>query len=137
MAKKTSGAAVPKPRTAEEYLRGLSPDLRKQTEALRKIILGVDSRIREEIKWNAPSYALDEHFLTFNAWTREGAQLIFHHGPKKWKASSKTILAKDEGLEWLSADRAIIRFSSMGDIEKRRNWLKLAVKTWLGAMSGE
>ena len=34
-------------------------------ELLRQAILGIDPRIREEVKWNAPSFRLEDHFATF------------------------------------------------------------------------
>lgn len=48
---------MPKPTpTVDEYLRRLDPPLRATVEALRRIILGADARIGEQIKWNSPSF---------------------------------------------------------------------------------
>jgi hypothetical protein len=92
----------------DTYMRELEHPCKKEMQALRKIILGVDPRITEEIKWNAPSFALGEHFVTFHGWAKDYVQLIFHHGPKK--ATSKGVPIDDpEGLlEWLATDRASI-----------------------------
>lgn len=48
---------MPKPApTVDEYLLRLDPPLRATVEVLRRIILGTDARIGEQIKWNSPSF---------------------------------------------------------------------------------
>src|SRR5574340_778283 len=79
-AKKLAATARRKVTDVDTYMRGLEHPCKKEMQALRRIILDVDSRITEEIKWNAPSFALGEHFVTFNAWAKDYVQLIFHHG---------------------------------------------------------
>ena len=54
--------AVP---SVEAFLATLEHPHKEGVKALRKAILGVDARIREEIKWNAPSFCIEDHFATF------------------------------------------------------------------------
>lgn len=52
-------------KSVDTYLAHLEHPYKKGVQALRKAILGVDARIREEVKWNAPSFCLEDHFATF------------------------------------------------------------------------
>jgi hypothetical protein len=141
-ARKTSRKAARKaairrtttPTGLEEYVRGLPPIRQKETQAVRRIILGANPKITEEIKWAAPSYALGEHFCTFNAWAKDDVELIFHHGPRK--ATSKGVPVHDpEGLlEWLATDRASVRFESLHDIRAKKLALQSIVRQWIKAM---
>jgi len=135
MTVRKSKARAPKKVTdVETYMRGLDPTRRKESQAIRKIILGVNPKITEEIKWAAPSFALGEHFVTFNAWAKDYVQLIFHHGPKK--ATSKGKPVDDPGgiLEWLATDRASIEFYGMKDIQSKKAALQSIVKQWIKSM---
>jgi hypothetical protein len=133
----TRKAAVPsakKPTGVEEYVLGLSPLRQKEIQAVRRIILGVNPKISEEIKWAAPSFALGEHFCTVNAWAQDDVQLIFHHGPRKATSRGVPINDPDALLEWLATDRASIRFESLHDIRTKKAALQSIVRQWIKAM---
>jgi hypothetical protein len=123
-----------KPSGVEEYVRGLPPLRQEETQAVRRIILGVDPGITEEIKWAAPSFALGQHFCTFNAWAEDDVQLIFHHGPRKATSKGVPIDDPEELLEWLATDRASIRFESIQDIRAKKVALQAIVRQWIKAM---
>ena len=132
--KKSTPRVRKKVTDVETYLRGLEPLRRKEVQAVRSIVLGVNPKITEEIKWAAPSFALGEHFVTFNAWAKEYVELIFHHGPKK--ATKKGIPIDDPGglLEWLATDRASVRFYGLKDVQSKKAALQSVVKQWIKAM---
>lgn len=44
------------PDKVNEYMKSLKHPLAEVVEALRQIILKIDSEIGEEIKWNAPTF---------------------------------------------------------------------------------
>ena len=102
-------------------MRELEHPCKQEIQAIRKIILGVNPKITEEIKWNAPSFALGEHFVTFNGWAKDYVQLIFHHGPKKTTSKGKPINDPDGLLEWLATDRASMRFEGMKDVRGKKS----------------
>jgi hypothetical protein len=133
-ARKTAVKKAKKPTGVEEYVRGLPPLRQKETRALRKIILAVNPKITEEIKWAAPSFALGEHFCTFNAWAKDDVQLIFHHGPRKATSKGVPIDDPDGLLEWLATDRASVRFESLNDIRAKKAALQAIVRQWIKAM---
>jgi hypothetical protein len=133
-AKKATKRSPKKPSGVDEYISGLDAARQKETQALRKIILGVNPKITEEIKWNAPSFALGEHFVTFNAWAKDYVELIFHHGPKKATSKGIPIHDPDHRLEWLATDRASMRFVSMEDVRSKKAGLQAIIRQWIKAM---
>lgn len=68
-------------------------------EHLRRAILGVDSRIREEVKWNAPSFRLQDHFATFKLYPSSSIQVVLHTGAKPQKPPRKFSLEGAGGRE--------------------------------------
>lgn len=78
-------------------------------EHLRRAILGVDSRIREEVKWNAPSFRLQDHFATFKLYPSSSIQVVLHTGAKPQKPPRKFSLEGAGGLvKWAAPDRCIV-----------------------------
>ena len=134
MTKKTAKKRPMKPGSVDEYVDGLEEPRRKEVQAVRRIILGVNPKITEEIKWNAPSFALGEHFVTFNAWSTDEVQLIFHHGPKKATSKGVPIDDPDGLLEWLATDRASMKLHGMKDIQAKKSALQSLVRAWIKAM---
>jgi hypothetical protein len=132
--RKTKAGVRRKTTDVECYMRELEHPCKREMQALRKIILGADPRITEEIKWNAPSFALGEHFLTFNGWAKDYVQLIFHHGPKKATSKGKPIDDPDGLLEWLATDRASIRFDGMKEVNSKKAGFQAIVRQWIKAM---
>lgn len=117
-----------------EFLQKLEHPLKTEIEEVRKIILGTSDQISEHIKWNAPSYCIhNQDRITFNLHGKEGFRLIFHCGSKVTEYADKGPLFEDDTklLEWITGDRAVIKFTSASDVEdKRHNLIKIVTK-WL------
>jgi uncharacterized protein YdhG (YjbR/CyaY superfamily) len=62
-----------------EFMEKLKHPLKEEIEAVRKIIKSADKRIKERIKWNAPSYYYLEDMVTFNPRNHKAVHLVFHH----------------------------------------------------------
>ncbi len=109
--------------------------LTRELAALRAVMQGADKRIRESIKWNAPSYAVGEHFATFNLSRPDAVQLVFHTGAKKRALAAKLVIDDPAGLlNWLAKDRAVVRLSEMREIRASKRALVAIVKQWLAQM---
>jgi uncharacterized protein YdhG (YjbR/CyaY superfamily) len=94
------------------YMHELKHPLLAEIEVLRGIIKGVNNKISERIKWNAPSYYYKDDFLTFNLRLISKVHLIFHH---------KTIpQIKSEFLEGDYKDRRMMYFENMEEIVARQ-----------------
>lgn len=126
-------------KTLDEFLNGLSGDKRQQVDVLRNLILTTEPRLKEHIKWNAPSYVLDgEDRITFNLMNKqELVKLVLHMGAtRKEEKNASPIMQDDSGLiEWNSDTRGTITFASLGDIESHLAQLKKIIKDWLSISS--
>jgi hypothetical protein len=109
-----------------------------EAEAVRQIILGADPRIKEAIKWNAPSFYTLDHFATFNLRAPDQLLVIFHTGAKPRAAAEAAVKIDDPAglLEWLAKDRAAARFYTMKDVTTRRAALTALVRQWVEGVSG-
>jgi len=137
------GMAMPaKQGDADAYLATLSADqratlerhpLKKEIEAVRRIILGVRPTIREGIKWNAPSFQTEKHyFATFNFRARESVQLILHLGAKVRLHQKSLKIADPRGLlKWLGKDRALVTLGAGRDIPANRAAFEAIVRAWI------
>ena len=114
----------------EAYLKSLAHPAKKVVEAIRKIILGVDPAIREGIKWNSPSFRLDDWFATLNLHKGQ-VRLILHTGAKV-KSSNKTNVPDPKRmLQWLGKDRAMVTFEGEKDVKAKRTALADVIREWI------
>lgn len=121
--------------SVDAYLTTLEHPHKAGVEALRSAILGVDRRIEEEIKWNAPSFRLDDHFATFRLHPGATFQLVLHTGAKT-KAAPKSIQVDDpQGLlKWASKERCVLTFSSAADARSKQPTVIAIVKQWIAQL---
>ena len=117
--------------TVDDFLKALEHAQKPTVLLLRDIILGADARIGEEIKWNAPSFRLDEHFATMQLRSPKFVQLILHFGAKKREVANLDIADPTGLLEWLGPDRATIKFGGVDDLESKRAALTELIREWI------
>ncbi|MCE7068162.1 DUF1801 domain-containing protein [Dyadobacter sp. CY326] len=115
------------------FLDELNHPLRKEIEALRKIILQADSRLTENIKWNGPNYSVGtEDRITMKIQPPKQIQLVFHRGAKVKEQPKENLINEDYGLlVWKTTDRALASFTSLDAIEASTNSLTKIVREWL------
>ena len=122
-------------KTVTEFLNSLDDDTRAQVKELRSIITVSNPKLQERIKWNAPSYALDdEDRITFNVMNKEGTvKLILHMGAtRKENKKAKPIMTDSTGLvEWSSDIRGILSFPTLQDVTTKRDDITELLKQWL------
>jgi hypothetical protein len=139
VAKKTTAVkakhSVDKPNEVNYFMANLDHPLKPEIEAVRAIILGADKRINESIKWNAPSFFIQEHFATFKLHPRETIQVVFHTGAKlKTNATEVKINDPSGVLKWIAKDRGMVTFSNMKKIRSKKTALAAVVKQWVKQM---
>lgn len=126
-------------KTVEEFLGDLSGDKQSQVNILRDLILTAEPRLKEHIKWNAPSYVLDgEDRITFNLMNKqEVVKLILHMGAtRKEDKKGESIMNDESGLiEWSSDIRGMITFTSIEEVNSNMTSLKKIIKDWLSIPS--
>jgi hypothetical protein len=126
---KKRSAALP---SMDDYLAALNHPHKAGVLALRQAILRVDGRIREAVKWNAPSFFIDDHFATFRLRPAPMFQLILHTGSKA-SAEPRRMVLDDPGgwLKWPAPDRCVIAIGSDADALARCDAVAGLVKEWV------
>jgi uncharacterized protein YdhG (YjbR/CyaY superfamily) len=120
---------MPKKPSVAEYMEKLEHPLKAEVEALREIIKAVDTRISEEIKWNAPSYSYKDYIATFNLRTPKHVHLIFHN--------PHIARIKHEILEGDYPDRRMVYFLNMAEVEAKKSALEFVVQELIKLMDAE
>lgn len=126
-------------KTVEEFLNELDDDKKLQVNTLRDLILNVEPKLEEHIKWNAPSYVLDgEDRITFNLMNKqEVVKLVFHMGATRKEDKKGTPVMHDESglIGWSSDIRGMITFATLEDVNSNLTSLKKIVRNWLSIPS--
>jgi uncharacterized protein YdhG (YjbR/CyaY superfamily) len=117
----------------DELLDGIDHPLKKEIEAVRKIILGVSDSISEGVKWNSLSFRTTEWFATVNLRSTKELQLIFHLGAKVRKEAKTGVeIADPAGLaKWLAKDRCMVTLASGKDLAAKRKPFEAFVREWI------
>lgn len=100
----------------KEYMDRLVHPLKKEIEAVRKIIKSADSRISERIKWNAPSYYYKDDIVTFNHREQKRVHLVFHH--------KEIVNIPSALLEGDYKDRRMMYLKNMEEVKEHEDELK-------------
>jgi uncharacterized protein YdhG (YjbR/CyaY superfamily) len=79
MAKKNSSPKWNDAEQVERYINNLNHSLKIEIQLLRNIIKNSSPKIKERIKWNAPSYYYVQDIVTFGPMNRDHLLLVFHH----------------------------------------------------------
>lgn len=127
---------MPNDDSVDEFLARLKHPRKNELEAVREILLGASPRIREGLKWNAPSFRTTDWFATLNLRAKGGEErvwLILHTGAKvKATAIAGVSMPDPTGLlTWLAKDRALVTFANPADIRAKRAALQALVRTWI------
>lgn len=124
------------PASVEAFLANLEHPLKDGILALRKTILGANSEITEQIKWNAPSFCQGgDDRITFRIPPKGKAevQLIFHRGVKAKDTTNFKFVDPSGLVQWAAPDRGIVTFKKADDIAARAPDLVKLVQAWLEA----
>lgn len=122
------------PQQVLDFMDNLEHPLKGEIEEVRKIIISSSYTLSEHIKWNAPSYHIEgEDRITFNLHGKGFFRLIFHCGSKvKENVDIQHLIDDTTGiLEWVTSDRAIVKFTSMRDVNAKEQELKKVITKWL------
>ena len=119
-----------------DFISELEHPLKMEFLKLRKIILESVPELCEHIKWNAPSYQInDTDFLTFKLVPPKNIQLVFHRGAKVLELPKDKLIKDTFGLlKWVTNDRAVATFNSMEDVEHLKNELIETINKWIKAI---
>ena len=116
---------------AGDFMAALDHPLKKDIEAVRRLILGASPAISEGVKWNSLSFRKSDWFATVNLRSKDVIQLVFHTGAKA-KDNPELRIPDDNGLLlWLAKDRALVTLGSGKMIKANRAAFEAIVRAWL------
>lgn len=116
----------------DAFMAALAHPCKAEVEALRGIVTGVDPRIAEGVKWNAPSWRLDEYFATTHLRAKQGIGVILHLGAKARAPERRPAIDDPDGLlEWLGPDRARVAFAGMEEMRRRQPAFEAVLRQWI------
>ena len=129
MAKSSSQRA-----TVDQFLAQLQHPLKAEIEEVRRIIVGADSGVTEQVKWNAPSFCFNgDDRVTMRLQPGNRLELVFHRGVKVKDATGFSFTDPSGLMKWVAADRATVSFASMEDVARHREALGALVAEWMRA----
>lgn len=105
--------------------------------ALCDLIEASDDRLVCEIKWNAPSYAITDHFATTGLAPKGGVRLVLHRGAavRNGTPDLRSGITDATGLlDWRGDDRAIAMFRSAEEVRDSGDALRAILVEWIAGM---
>jgi uncharacterized protein YdeI (YjbR/CyaY-like superfamily) len=120
----------------DDFINKMDHPLKDLVMQVRELILKTEPHLTEQVKWNAPSFGYKgDDRITMNLSKKDQLLLIFHLGAKVRDEKNLETLIRDpdKTLEWLSSNRAVMRFRSTADLKTREAALKNNIKVWLQA----
>lgn len=122
------------PASVDELLRALQHPFRDAIFSLRATLLASNPAITERVKWNAPSFCLDDDDrATLRFPPKGGLQLILHRGAKV-KPTAGFVFDDPTGrVSWAAPDRGVLTFETPEDLTARRDEVVALVNAWMRA----
>ena len=117
----------------DALLHSLNHPATQEIQMLRAIVCEVSPSVQEGVKWNAPSFRVDEYFATVNLREKQGVGVVLHFGAKvrDVAAGQESIEDPDNLLRWLAKDRATVKFSGRDDIAARKQAFQAVLRQWI------
>ncbi|OUE07762.1 hypothetical protein CMsap09_02340 [Clavibacter michiganensis] len=118
-------------RDVEDRLAARAHPLAEVIAELRAAVSAARPDAVESWKWNAPSWALDDHFATLALRDPDEALLILHAGARPRPDLGAVRVADPAGLLRAAApDRSIAAFRSVDQVRDARPAIEAVVREW-------
>ena len=128
---------MPKKQTVAAFLAALRHGRAEEVERLRALIPAAHPGLTEQIKWNAPSFAIDgDDRVTMRLAPGDVLQLILHRGAKVRDTTGFAFNDESGLVRWLAADRGVVTLADANDLEVKAPVIQNLVKNWVEATRG-
>lgn len=107
----------------DEYLEKKAHPLHDEIQRVREIILSAHPQMEETIKWSSPTFMYKGNMASYFMNAKKHVSLMFHKGAIIHDESG---LLQGDGKEARTA-----KFSSMAEIEERKEDLETVVREWV------
>jgi hypothetical protein len=119
---------VPRDPAVDAFVSSLDHPLEPGIEAVRDVVLAVDPRITETIKWKSPTFVFEGNIASIEPRSKKHVSLLFHQGAKLPGTHPK--------LEGGGETVRYMRFADADDVAKKRKDLERAIRAWIQLKSG-
>lgn len=132
-ARKPAASAAKAYASVADLMRELDHPLKAEIAAVRDVILAAHPRVAEGVKWNAPSFRVDDYFATINLRQRDALMIVLHRGAKVKDDAAFAAGFPDPSklLTWLSPDRAVIKLRGLAELADQRAALAAVIHAWV------
>ena len=134
--KQTTRTASASTDAVGDFLDTLRHPERRLIDAVRGLIAAAAPAAVEQVKWNAPSFAMSEHFATLNLRATRGIHLVLHLGARTRRdLDMRTVIKAPAGLlDWKGPDRAVVAIPDAVHLEQIGPALGRVIKAWTRAL---
>jgi len=116
----------------DAFRQGLDSHTLVMVDTLRTIISGLDMGLTEQIKWNAPSFAIaGEDRITLGLERKGGVRVVLHRGAKVKDATDLKFEDVSGLAKWPAPDRGIVIFVDQQSINANRIGFSNLCRRWL------
>lgn len=118
------------PRNAEvdAFVAGLGHPLEDAINEVRKVVLGVDTRINETIKWKSPTFVFEGNIASIEPHSKKQVSVLFHQGAK--------LPGKHPAFEGGGETVRYLRFADTADVKRKKSDLEKAIGAWIALKEG-
>jgi len=119
---------MPRDPDVDAFVTGLQHPLGAAIDAVRDVVLGVDPRIAETIKWKSPTFMFQGNIASIEPRSKKQVSVLFHQGAK--------LPGKHPKLEGGGGTVKYLRFADEADVERKRKDLEKAIRAWIALKEG-
>lgn len=119
---------MPRSPEVDTFVSELGHPLEAAINAVRDIVLGVDARIVETIKWKSPTFVFQGNIASIEPRSKKQVSVLFHQGAK--------LPGKHPALEGGGGTVRYLRLADEADVRRRRKDLENAIRAWIALKEG-
>jgi hypothetical protein len=119
---------MPRDPDVDAFVSSLDHPLEDGIQAVRDVVLGVDPRITETIKWKSPTFMFEGNIASIEPRSKKQVSLLFHQGAKLPGSHAR--------LEGGGETVRYMRFADAADVAKKRKDLEKAILAWITLKGG-
>jgi hypothetical protein len=119
---------MPRAPEVDAFVSRLDHPLEAAIDAVRDVVLGVDPRIAETIKWKSPTFMFQGNIASIEPRSKKQVSLLFHQGAK--------LPGTHPALEGGGETVRYMRFADEADVKRKRDDLEKAIRAWIALKEG-
>ena len=112
----------------DQYLTKKNHPLTAEIQRVREIILSVDPKMEETIKWSSPTFMYKGNMASFFMNAKKHVSLMFHKGA--FMPNTSGLLTGD------GKEGRVAKFKDLDDIEQKKTALESVVREWIEMQEG-